>query len=202
MFAGSARKRASWASPTASNASPTAQTADADRAEHVAAAVERGRELQRQRDDPHQQPLEPEDDHEARQLEAREALAHRLVAVVLAVAEVAPREVEREPEPPGGRQQREHEPPAGELAGERGRPADDDEAEPPERIHDRRVAQAQADEPEREHQPGDHGRVEEQDLAGAHAAAPWAPIQSSTSCQRFQSQAVRASRPSGIESAA
>ena len=94
-------------------------------------ATERPRGLQRERDDPHRHRLDQKDAVEAGQPEAGAvALAHRDVAGILALAVVAPADVQREPAAPDRDEHGEQDAAAVVTVADRDAdPGDDDEAD-------------------------------------------------------------------------
>ena len=87
---------------------------------------------------PHQGPLQPEDDNQAAQRPAiAMATAHRRVATVFALAEVATGEVDGQPQAPCSHQHGQQQAPVGAAVGQReADPGDDDEAAAPEDVGD------------------------------------------------------------------
>src|SRR5262245_11525111 len=132
------------------------------------------RELEWERDDPLQRSLEPEDAGEAHDAEALAmAPPHRAVAVVLAVAGIAPEQVAAEAQAPEQRE-REDERAARMPAArreERDR-RDRGEARSPVDVDDAGVAQPEAHEPEREHRERRPRRGDGEDPRGRHRRWP------------------------------
>ncbi len=114
---------------------------------------------ERHGDEPGQHRLQPEDDDQAQQREpAAVLLAHGGVAVVLAVAPVAPQDVDGEPQAPDRHQRRHQQLPAAvPRPGLPVEPGQQHEGEAPEDVDDAGVSLRQADEPDGGHQGGGGG---------------------------------------------
>ncbi|CAB4578938.1 unannotated protein [freshwater metagenome] len=124
-------------------------------------------ELQRKRDNPHEDPLEHVHSSETDEPELCTVfLAHRLVAVVLAMAKVSNEEVQRQSHSPNRDKGKQHS--RAQCVnvlmhrGER-HPAHNDESERPNRVNDRRVSKKQAHHPRRNHDDGDCERGPRED---------------------------------------
>ena len=123
-----------------------------DQRAEVAAHV--GAHLKRQRHHQHQQPLGAEHHDQRPQVEVLVPVAHDLVAaVLLGVAELAPAQVDAQPQAPRGRQRQQQPPPRGiAAAGHRPHQRHQHERRAPDRVHDRDVLAAHALGPRGHHQ--------------------------------------------------